>query len=114
MKKIIVTVVSLLLLCSCSFPKDEMNAKFGKQHFVSAVAFIELHNTRNGAYPDSLTELQFLGDWDSIWLSAVRYEKTENGYNLYIENGWIGEPELTFPEAFKAGLGIQQSNVVWL
>ncbi len=46
-------------------------------------------------------------------LNAVRYEKSENGYNLHIENGWIGEPELAFPEAFRIGLGIKQTNVVW-
>lgn len=101
------------MLSSCSFPQHEVNAKFGKQHFVSAVAFIELHKIRNGAYPDALSDLQYLGDWDLIWLNAVRYEKSENGYNLYIENGWIGEPELAFPEAFRIGLGIKQTNVVW-
>ena len=113
MNKTIFTVLCLCMLSSCSFPQHEVNAKFGKQHFVSAVAFIELHKTRNGAYPDALSDLQYLGDWDLIWLNAVRYEKSENGYNLYIENGWIGEPELAFPEAFRIGLGIKQTNVLW-
>jgi len=57
--------------------------------------------------------LQFLGDWDAIWLSAVRYEKVAGGYNLYVERGWVGKPNLVFPKGFKKGLGLKESNVIW-
>ncbi|MDJ0707955.1 MAG: hypothetical protein QNJ46_32180 [Leptolyngbyaceae cyanobacterium MO_188.B28] len=86
---------------------------FGCQNFTSAVALIELHNTRNGSYPDSLNDLEYLGDWDAIWLGAVQYEKVSDGYNLYVERGWVGEPELSFPEDYKNGLGLKDSNITW-
>jgi len=88
--------------------------KFGQQNFVSAVSIIELHKTRNGVYPESLKDLKYLGDWDAIWLSAVRYEKVEKGYNLFVERGWAGKPHLEFPIEFKQGLGLQDSNVTWI
>ncbi|MGH1365620.1 MAG: hypothetical protein ACRBF0_18805 [Calditrichia bacterium] len=87
--------------------------KFGTQNFVSAVSIIELHKLRNGTYPKSLIDLEFLGDWDGIWLSAVRYEINDDGYNLYLERGWAGTANLEFPVKFKQGLGIKESNVKW-
>ena len=102
------------MLSSCDFEVPGADEKFGTQNFVPAVSIIELHKIRNGEYPESLKELEFLGDWDSIWLSAVRYEKTSDGYNLYVERGWAGKPSLEFPIKFKQGLGIKDSNVKWL
>ncbi len=113
MQKIITFVVLLALLGGCNFAVPEADEKFGTQNFVSAVSIIELHKIRNGVYPLSLKELEFLGDWDGIWLSAVRYEKNGDGYNLYVERGWVGKPNLKLPEKFKQGLGIKESNVTW-
>lgn len=104
----------MLLMAGCDFHVPGVDEKFGKQNFVSAVSMIELHKTRNGSYPDTLQDLQYLGDWDSIWLSAVRYEKVRRGYNLYVEQGWVGEPDLAFPIGFKNGLGLRDSNVKWV
>ena len=104
----------IIFLCGCDFEIPEINEKFGKQNFVSAVSIIELHNTRYGFYPDSLDELEFLGDWDAIWLSAVRYEKLDEGYNLFVERGHMGKPKLKLSIEFKRGLGIKNSNVIWL
>ncbi|MGR0148413.1 hypothetical protein ACUVJI_23150 (plasmid) [Vibrio parahaemolyticus] len=59
----------------------------------------------------SLNELEFLGDWDQIWLSSVEYEKTESGYNLYLSKK--GTSELSLSAAFKRGLGIEETNVQW-
>ena len=98
----------------CNFEVPGADEKFGKQNFVSAVSIIELHKTRNGEYPDTLEKLEFLGDWDTIWLSAVRYEKTDTGYNLYLERGWAGKPTLELPQEFKNGLGIENTNVKWI
>ena len=81
---------------------------------MSAISIIELHKLRNGQYPESLEELEFLGDWDGIWLSAVSYEKNNEGYNLFLERGWAGKPILEFPSKFKQGLGIKDTNVKWL
>lgn len=108
-----IPVILPFFLYGCDFKFPGADEKFGRQNFVSAVSIIELHKTRNGVYPDSLNELQFLGDWDSIWLSAVRYEKNNSGYNLYLERGWVGKPELVLPEGFKRGLGLKDSNIAW-
>jgi len=114
-KRIFSTVLMFLSLTACDFGVfPEADTAFGTQNFVSAISVIELHKIRNGAFPESLDELEFLGQWDAIWLGAVRYEKTGSGYNLFIERGWIKEPNLEFPVKFKQGLGIQQTNVRWV
>ncbi|MCG7562387.1 hypothetical protein [Pseudoalteromonas sp. McH1-42] len=114
MFKTIISIVLAVILLGCDFEVPGADEKFGKQNFVSAVSIIELHKLRNGHYPGSLSELEFLGDWDGIWLSAVRYERNGEGYNLYLERGWAGKPTLAFPVKFKAGLGIKETNVQWL
>jgi hypothetical protein len=63
------------LLAGCDFEIPAVDEKFGTQNFVSAVSIIELHKLRNGEYPGTLKDLEYLGDWDGIWLSPVRYEK---------------------------------------
>lgn len=113
MNRLIFILCCLLLISGCDFEVPEADRQFGTQNFVSAVSIIELHKVRNGEYPESLSDLEFLGDWDGLWLGAVRYERTETGYNLFVERGWVGKPTLTFPARFKNGLGIQNTNVVW-
>jgi hypothetical protein len=93
----------------------QFDQQFGTQNFVSAVSVIELHKLRNGDYPSTLNELEFLGDWDSIWLSGVEYERVEGGYNLFVTKGFSGgEPHLSMPIRFKQGLGLKSTNVQWL
>ncbi|PKF78096.1 hypothetical protein CW749_17955 [Vibrio sp. vnigr-6D03] len=113
MKKYLLVLWIALLLTGCDLPFEQANQKFGRQHFISAVSAIELHKTRNGMYPSSLNELEFLGDWDQIWISSVEYKKTETGYNLYLEKSWSTTPELNFPSSFKRGLGIEKTNIQW-
>lgn len=91
-----------------------MDARFSDQHFKSAISAIELHKTRTGGYPDSLSELEYLGDWDQLWINSVRYEKVDGGYNLFVERGFVGESSLELPEGYKVGLGLVDSNVSWL
>ncbi len=104
----------LLALAGCdtwkSFQKQN-DATFGDQNFKSAIALIELHKTRNGKYPESLQDLQFLGQWDAIWINAVQYKKVDRGYELNLVRGWVGEPELNYPPEFWKGLGIAATNV---
>ena len=114
MIKYIFSILLVLSISGCDFEVPGADEKFGTQNFVSAVSLIELHKTRNGVYPDSLTELEFLGDWDGIWLNSVKYEKSDNGYDLYLERGFAGKPTLEFPIKFKQGLGIQKTNVKWV
>ncbi len=108
-------IIAVLMLSGCDFEIPHgIDEKFGDQHFKSAVSAIELHKTRHGNYPSSLEELEYLGDWDEIWLNSVSYEKAGSGYNLYIERGWVGEPSLELPEGYKTGLGLLDSNVTWV
>ena len=107
-----VLIIVFLSACDLSFP--EIDETFGKQNFVSAISIIELHNTRNGSYPENLEQLKYLGDWDAIWLSAVRYERLDEGYNLFLERGHMGKPELKLPIEFKTGLGIKKTNIIWV
>ena len=113
MLKLLAIFILISFVSGCGFEVPGADKKFGTQNFVSAVSIIELHKLRNGEYPESLKELEFLGDWDGIWLSAVRYERNGDGYNLYLERGWAGKTSLEFPEKFKQGLGIKESNVKW-
>ena len=87
---------------------------FGDQNFKSAVAMIELHRVRTGEYPITLKDLKYLGRWDQIWLSGVKYERVDDGYDLFVVRGWVGEPELEMPEDYRHGLGIRKTNVIWV
>lgn len=103
-------LVSGLLWTSCSFQK-EADVKFGDQNFKSAIALIELHKVRFGEYPKALSELKYTGDWDKIYLGGVEYKRLENGYELNATRGWVGKPELQYPDEFWKGLGLVKSNI---
>lgn len=117
MKKIKGSILLFLLigLNSCVPEKfaEQANQKFGDQHFKTAIALIELHKIRYGEYPGSLDSLTYLGDWDQIAFSSVRYTKHPDGYELDLLNGWMGKPEeLEYPPEFWSGLGLKQSNLM--
>jgi hypothetical protein len=110
MKRMILALLLVSGLASCSV-QDQMNAKFGDQHFKTAIALIELYHLRNGVYPESLKALTFTGDWDPIALQSVHYERLDNGYELDIVNGWVGQPKLSYPPEFWKNLGLVKTNV---
>ncbi len=115
----------LLLLCTCALAlvsacgvqeklnnfKKNTDAQFGDQHFKSVIALIELHKTRFGTYPDALSDLKYIGDWDKIALASVSYAKLDSGYELNVVRGWVGTPELHYPPDFWQGLGLLRSNM---
>src|SRR5215470_6090933 len=84
-------LMALLLTACVGAFRQQADAKFGDQNFKSAVALIELHKVRFGSYPDRLTDLKFTGDWDQIWIAAVEYRKLDDGYELNVTRGWVGE-----------------------
>ncbi|OEE87580.1 hypothetical protein A1OQ_14875 [Enterovibrio norvegicus FF-162] len=114
MWKILLVGLMAVYISGCDFPTESMDKKFGEQNFNSAISLIELHKVRNGSYPQRLDDLEFLGDWDAIWLSSVDYKKTKTGYNLFVTKGWMSEPELELSVRFKQGLGIEESNIIWV
>jgi hypothetical protein len=97
-------------LSSCAVQKG-FDQKFGDQHFKTSVALIELHKVRFGEYPNSLKDLKFVGEWDQIALSNVKYKRVPNGYELDVVQGWVGKPELSYPDEFWMGLGLVRSNM---
>lgn len=109
MKKIIVSLLFSVTIFGCEFQK-QADAQFGDQHFKTAIALIELHKIRYDAYPESLDELKFIGDWDQIALTSVKYEKLEAGYTLEVIRGWAGKPELKYPDEFWKGLGLKRTG----
>ena len=83
----------------------------GDQHLKTSVALVELHRTRYGEYPGSLEDLKFLGSWDKIALSSVRYYPSGDRLSYYIEvsRGWIGKPSLSIPDEFWQGTGFSRA-----
>ena len=116
MQRVAIVVGLFLLFSGCDKPSfvSRADEQFGEQNFKSAVALIELHRVRTGSYPASLKEIEYLGSWDQIWLSAVRYEPIDGGYDLYVTRGWVGEPALKLPRSYLKGLGLRGSNVTWI
>ena len=109
--RILLAVVSVAVLASCSAFQGEMDRKFGDQAFKTTIALVELHKVRFGQYPEKLTDIRFAGDWDPIHLNSVEYKRLPNGYELNIVRGWMGKPDLSYPPEFWQGLGIVKSNV---
>jgi hypothetical protein len=101
--------LTLIALTGCDFQK-QADSKFGDQHFKTAIALVELHKVRTGAYPQKLSDLKFTGDWDAMALNAVEYKPLPNGYELNVTRGWVGQPELAYPKEFWQGLGLVKSN----
>ena len=106
-----------LLLGACGLPEafnqfsQEADNQFGDQLFKTAITLIELHKVRYGAYPQSLTDLKYTGDWDQLAIQSVSYQKVDNGYVLNLERGWVGKADLTYPPDFWQNLGVVESNV---
>ncbi len=102
--------VLLFALVGCDFQK-QADAKFGDQHFKTAISLIELHKIRTGSYPKKLADLKFKGDWDAIALNSVDYKSLSTGYELNVTRGWVSQPELVYPTEFWQGLGLVKSSM---
>jgi len=114
LKTFVVLMLFSLLFSKCGIGnfREHANREFGDQHFKTAIALIELHKNRFGEYPATLDSLKYLGDWDKIIFSSVKYEKFDSGYSLDLINGWVGKPDtLEYPEEFWKGLGLIKSNM---
>ena len=109
--RVSIAFAGLLVGQACGQFAEQADAKFGDQHFKTAVALIELYHVRHGAYPASLAELDFTGDWDALALQSVKYERLPEGYTLDVERGWVGKPTLSYPADFWRGLGLRRTNV---
>src|SRR2546427_746865 len=83
---------------------------FGDQHLKTTVALLELYKVRHGSYPDHLTDLDFMGDWDRIILSTVAYypSSDRSAYYLEVTRGWVARPRLSYPPEFWRGTGFRE------
>lgn len=99
------------LLESSEFAKDSM-LRFADQDFKKGIALIELHKIRSGEYPKTLSEINFIGDWDKSIIHALDYERQDSGYILnVIPTKLIKIDSLNYPPEFYQGLGLIESNV---
>ena len=81
---------------------------FGDQNLKTSVALIELHKVRYGHYPEKLSDIKHLGQWDKAHLQSVHYVPAKDLQSYYVEVaiGFVGKPdELTLPEDFWQGTG---------
>jgi hypothetical protein len=86
--------------------------KFGDQHMKTSVALLELYKDRHGRYPDQLSDLDFVGDWDRLALASVVYYPNEERTRYYLEvtRGWLCSPSLRYPKEFWSGTGYDASS----
>ena len=87
---------------------QDTNKMFGDQHLKTSVALIELHKTRNGQYPNKLSDIKYTGKWDQLHLKSVDYRPGKDLQSYYIEvtRGWISKPViLKIPKGFWKGTG---------
>src|SRR5215510_7462253 len=108
--KLAVVGLSVVVALGACALKQQADAKFGDQHFKTTVALVELYKIRHGTYPESLSALDFVGDWDRIALNSVEYRRLADGYELNITGSWSGKPTLSYPAEFWNGLGLRKSN----
>jgi hypothetical protein len=116
MRRLTIIGFVVFTFTSCDFLNfaDKANSQFADQHFKTAISQIELYNIRYGHYPETLDSLDFLGDWDKMIFTSVKYERLDTGYRLDAVQGIIkGKPSnLNYPKEFWQGLGIKQSNLL--
>ncbi|OQP59087.1 hypothetical protein A3860_38950 [Niastella vici] len=113
-KILILLIASTFLFTQCGMKKLEKQSmeKFSDQYFKTAIALIELHKIRFGEYPETLDSLKFIGDWDQMIFTSVKYQKLDKGYELDLTNDLFGKPDsLEYPAAFWEGLGLVRSNM---
>jgi hypothetical protein len=127
--KILIVAFFLSAIVSSCIPdsvKEKVNESMASaqslladQEFKKAIAHIELHKLRNGAYPESLKDLDFLNAMDSSMFAYVEYTRLDSVYELNIkmvsvsfdDNKNAKEVQLKYPLEFWNGLGCVRSNV---
>lgn len=122
---LILTLICLMTACIPDNVKEKMNEGLSNAQqmmadweFKKAIAQIELHKLRNGHYPNSLSELQFLSPLDSSMISNVDYTRLDSVYELNLKMKFVAldgketqRIELKYPDEFWTGLGCVKSNV---
>ena len=127
MKTLLFFLLSVTLMLSCvpDSVKEKMNQQLevagqmlADMEFKKAIANIELYKLRNGNYPNSLSELQFLSATDSTIFQNVEYTRLDTVYELNLKfklppftNEGTEGVQLHYPPEFWKRLGCVKSNV---
>ncbi len=84
---------------------------FGDQHLKTSVSLIEMHKLRYGQYPNSLSDLKYLGEWDRIHTQPMNYvvSKERDKYCVEVGRGWVAKPDFKMPEEFWRNTGYEPS-----
>jgi hypothetical protein len=100
-------------LTSCSYTNlsRTVEADLADQYFKAAIALIELHKTRFGEYPKSISDIKYVGGLDVDALRHVDYKPRDTGYVLNLVGYDMVLDNLNYPEEFWQGLGLLESNV---
>ncbi len=87
-----------------------LDNKFGDQYLKTVVSLVEMHKLRNGTYPDSLSELKYVGDWDRIGIQNVNYYTNcvHTKYYVEVTRGWAAKPKLVMEVEFWQGTGYSE------
>jgi len=73
---------------------------------VRVVSLIELHRLRNGQYPATLDELEYLGQWDGISVSGMDYAPAPDHSAYFLQpRSTRARTVATMPEEFWRGTG---------
>lgn len=122
-------VLCLMIVCASCIPdsvKEKVNESVASaqnmladSEFRKAIGHVELHKLRNGSYPESLRDLEFLNAMDSSMFSYVEYNRLDSAYELNIKMQLVSfsedangkEVQLKYPPEFWKGLGCVKSNV---
>jgi hypothetical protein len=120
----VLMVICSMTACMPDSIKEKMNdgmtqaqTVMADWQFKNALAHIELHKLRNGSYPNSLQELQFLSSMDSSMFANVEYTRLDSVYELNVKtefpsfDGKETRINLRYAADFWKGLGCVKSNV---
>jgi hypothetical protein len=93
-----------------SFTSSGIDNQFGDQWLKSAVAQLELHKLRYGRYPKTLQDLRYLSPMDASILYNVAYYPNGDltAYYLEVRSGFLGKPNLEYPDEFWQGTGFRK------
>lgn len=95
-------------LCAYTTVPDNL---FGDQNLKTTVALLELYRARHGRYPNRLSDLDFVGEWDGIVIRQTAYYPNDSRDRYYVEvtRGWLCAPTITYSPEFWAGTGYDAS-----
>jgi hypothetical protein len=111
MVNITLVILPLVFGSGCTSMNATVESNLADQRFKTAIALIELHKTRYGAYPETLNDLTFTGGLDIDALRSVKYTKRNSGYILDLIADQQVIVQLRYPAEFWQGLGIVASNM---